>query len=330
MENLMRVEMAQRAMVAALIVGLSGGTLAGCNGCQGPAKPAVQSNAPTPSATATPAEVAKTAAPTAAGAGEDARAEAATAKAPDAGVYKGPSSESPDGYKVASGFADEQGRGLAQPAVLELGHAYITVLDPQNRPLGTLGKLAGADMHGFLVARDMRQALYSRAVGKITPESDARDLRFKPREGGDHALIVAFATSDDKTHTIATPIVVKGALPVYEGTGVAGLGDRARIEGGDLRLFTEPAQAMAGQPVTLVTEALDNTGKARAGTELSFVLVYNDQLGIGEVLPITRGRSTAWTPAEPGLYAVLGAPKAGSTALTWKIAVVPAAEKAEK
>lgn len=303
-----------RAIRAAILITALAAALAqsGCKGCsKEPPKPA-----PTPEITTpTPA------APAPAAVTPAAAAEPAPAPAPER--YLGPQSQSTSGFKLTSGFADQKGDAVSQPKALEKNTIYVTALTPEDRPLGQLDKFAEADVHGFLVARDLRQALYSNASGAVAEGADARALEFTPREGGDHAMMVVMKPSGGgQVLTISTPVVIKGALPEVMGPGVKGLTNRSRNKGGDVQL--SPASlAIAGQPVVISANDVDNTGAVKGVHKLPFAVVYNDQMGFGDVLQWDDKGQTTWRPEAAGTYLILAPPEEGTTALTFKLEVAP-------
>ena len=187
------------------------------------------------------------------------------------------------------------------------------------------------DVHAFLVARDMRQAIYAKGDGRVAEGADARKVTFLPREGGDHAMIVVLSPAGSGAlHTISTPVVIKGALPEVMGPGVSGLTNRSRNKGGDVELRSDKA-LVANQPVTLSAVDVDNTGKKKGAHKLPFAVIYNDQMGFGEVLSWDDAGTSSWRPAEAGTYLVLAPPEEGETALTFKLVVAAAkTDKASK
>ena len=304
-------------VIATCVFGL-GLLQSGCRGCSEPteppkAAPAAAEEAPAPVA---PSPAAATAVK-------------AAEPAPAPVRYLGPQSQSAKGFKLTSGFANQKGEPVSQPNALETNTVYVTALTPDDRPVGKLDKFAGADVHGFLVARDLRQALYANASGAVAEGADARGLEFTPREGGDHAMMVVLAPSGGSdVHTISTPIVIKGALPEVMGPGVSGLSARSRTKGGDVELRSD-SPAVAGQPVQLTTVDVDNAGAAKGVHQLPFAVIYNDQMGFGDVLQWDDKGQTTWRPTEPGTYLLLAPPEEGNVALTFKLDVAPPPQAAE-
>ena len=245
--------------------------------------------------------------------------------------YLGPQSESPTGYKLTSGFANQKGESVRQPTALEQNTVYVTALSPDDRPVGDLDKFAGVDVHGFLVARDMRQAYYAKGDGPVAEGADARALKFLPREGGDHAMMVVVSPAGTgQVQTISTPVVIKGALPEVMGPGVSGLTARSRTKGGDVELRSD-APLVVGQMAKLSTVDVDNTGQSKGAHKLPFALLYNDQMGYGEVLTWDDAGTTTWRPTEAGTFLVLAPPEEGETALTFKLVVTaPEPDKAAR
>ncbi len=291
----------------------------GCKGC-GP----TEKSAPTTKEPA--AKAPAVAEPAPASAAVTPQAAPVPPKAPER--YLGPQSESPAGYKLTSGFANQKGESVRQPTALEQNTVYVTALSPEDRPIGDLDKVAGVDVHGFLVDRDMRQAYYAKGDGPVAEGADARQLKFMPREGGDHAMMVVVSPAGSgEVHTISTPVVIKGALPEVMGPGVSGMSARSRTKGGDVELRSE-APLVVGQPAKLSTVDVDNTGKIKGSHKLPFAVIYNDQMGYGEVLNWDDAGATSWRPTEAGTFLVLAPPEEGDTALAFKL-VVAAPKPAE-
>ena len=283
----------------------------GCKGCDKP-EPA-PAGAETPAPTAVPALV-----PTPA----VALAEPATVDAPPS--YPGPRSESIDGWRITTGFATAKDEPLPQPRALDDVRVFVTVLDDQQRPVGKFDRFERGEMHGFLVARDLRHALYSFAEGAVAEYADARRLQFRPPEGGDHALLTVFKPAGGTAKMVSTPLSVQGALPEVMGPGVEGMTSRARSGTEELLLSTEPAAAAAGQPVTLVVHDLDTSGQRRGVVMLPFALIANAEMGWGSVIEWTAGGRATWTPKWPGTYLVLAPPTRGDHALAFRLVVHPA------
>jgi len=253
-----------------------------------------------------------------------AKAAAATKADGDKPVYRGPSSTNPTGYTITTGFSNQEGESVGQPSALETTTSYVTVLAPGNAPIGAFDTFSGAEMHAFLLARDLRHAHYTKTSGAVAEGADARKVSFAPREGGDHALIVVFKPIGKATQAVATPVVFKGALPKIAGPGVAGLGPRSRVSGGDVRLIRTPKQAVVGQPLTLSAERLDNTGAVKATERLKFLAIFNDEMGGGEVVIFSAAGTATWTPSAAGTWLAVAPPREGSTPLTFKIVVAEA------
>ena len=236
--------------------------------------------------------------------------------------YLGPQSRNDAGYKLTSGFADAQDEAIRQPVALERNTFYVTALSQEDRPIGELDKVAGADVHAMLVATDLRQALYARADSRVADGVDARGLSFTPREGGEHALIVVFKpTGSARTQTVSTPVVIKGALPTVVGPGLASLGRTSgeKTEVVQLDLDKPP---MVGHEAVLSASRPAATKDDDSPTPLpAFVVVYNDQMGFGEVLHLDDKGQVRWTPARSGLYLVLAPPAKGVDALAFKLEV---------
>jgi hypothetical protein len=237
--------------------------------------------------------------------------------------YPGPRSESLDGWRITTGFASEQDEARTEIRALELTRVYVTALDPGQHPVGRFDKFERGDLHAFLVAKDLRHALYSFALGPIQQGADARKIEFKPPEGGDHAMIAVFKPTGDRPRMISTPVAVKGVLPEVLGPGVESLGSRAKTATEDVLLTTEPATVEAGKPCKLIAHDLDPSGQQRGLVALPFALVANEEMGWGDVVEWGAETYGTWTPKWPGTYLVLAPPTREERALTWKIVVHP-------
>lgn len=295
----------------ALLAGLTGAVLAqsGCKGCNNgqQAKPVTTEVAkPVEPAVAPPEAVSPV-----------------TAVSPtDAPVYPGPRSESVDHFRVTTGFSTQAGAPLPQPQALEKNVIYVSVLDPDGHPLGQFERVERGEMHGFLVARDMRQALYASAVGPVKEGADARSLTFEPREGGDHALVTVFQPKGGSVHVVTTPVAIKGALPEVVGPGVESLSGRAKTAQEDrIQLTTTPTQIVAGQAVQLLAQDLDDKGNTRGEIKLPYVVILNDQMGFGDVVEWDSAGKASWLPPRAGTYLVLAPPTRGEQALSFKLVV---------
>jgi hypothetical protein len=268
----------------------------GCRGCDAPAPKSAQ---PAPAAVEE-VESAASAAASATKAPPNPAQKAAAAKP----AYRGPSSRDADGYQLTMGFADDQQTPRSQPVAMEGTHFFVTVLDPQARTMGALREVGGRQLRGYLVARDMRQVLYAEAVDRISPGADARDLRFRPREGGDHALITAFSTMTGGRKSISSPIVIKGGLPEIMGPGVVGLGAVAKFPSGEATML--PSTAQVGAQAALSFSAMDLSGTPLPpDAKFDSVVVYDDAMGRGSWLPQTAEGAFNWTPQAVGPHLVL-------------------------
>jgi hypothetical protein len=301
-------QLAARALVLALVTG-SALVQSGCKGCSkepestpAPAEPATEAPAP---AVAPPAAVSPA-------------AEASPTQAP---TYPGPRSESVDHFRITTGFANGKGEPQPQPNALEPNQVYVTVLDPEGRPIGQLDKLERGEMHGFLVARDLRQVLYANATGPLKEGADARALSFNPREGGDHAFLAVFQPHGGTPRVISAPVSIHGALPEVMGPGLESLSMRAKVGQDHIQLSTTPAQPIAGQPVHLSAQDFDTKGQARGEVKLPFVVIVNDQMGWGSVVEWDDHGQAVWTPPNAGTWLVLAPPTHGEQGLAFKIAV---------
>lgn len=246
---------------------------------------------------------------------------ASPAAAVQAPVYPGPRSESVDHFRITTGFASEKGEPLPQPNALDVNKIYVTVLDPEGRPVGQFDKLERGDMHGFLVARDLRQAFYASALGPVKEGADARALTFSPREGGDHAFIAVFQPKGGKPKVVSAPLSIHGALPEVVGPGVESLSTRAKAGHDHVQITTSPVQPIAGQPVRFSAQDFDEKGQARGEVKLPFVVAVNDQMGWGDVIEWDAHGQATWTPTIPGTYLLLAPPTRGDRALAFKVTV---------
>lgn len=272
----------------------------GCQGCDGGKKP------PAPTANESAAN-GKVAGSETSDKGAAAAAVATPPKAAEKPPYRGPSSKSADGYQLTMGFADNNGTPQRQPEAMEATQFFVTALDPTNRPLGQLADVNGRQLSGFLVARDLRQLLYSEASAAIADGADARRLVFAPREGGDHALIAAFATDRTSLRVVTSPVVVKGALPQLKGPGVAGLSDVAKFPNGSVALTASHTTVGAPMVLTLQVRNLSGAAIPVERNRLTPVLVADDAMGQGWWLAHSTKSPHSWTFSAdaPGDYLVL-------------------------
>jgi hypothetical protein len=242
--------------------------------------------------------------------------------------YGGPQSESRDHFSVTMGFQDADGKPTARPKAVDTTKFYISVLDPASRPVGQLAKVADAELHAFLVARDLRQALYANASGPAKPGADARAVRFSPREGGDHALLSVFQPAGGRLRVVASPVAISGALPQVAGPGVAGLSERATVGKKSFQLETLPAAPQAGRALRLTLRQLDARGQPAVPAKWPFLVLLNDELGWGDVVTCDDQGAASWLPPAAGTYLVLAPPTSGEQPLLWKLAVVAPAPAA--
>jgi hypothetical protein len=288
-----RTRVAASVVVVAVAIGAEG-----CKGCgsEPVAEPTVGVEAAAPSpddkaAAPTPTE------PAAAAAAEPAAKPAAAEPPTD---YDGPRSENGGGFKVTSGFADASGKPLSQPKALEAGRVFVTALDSGNHPLGKLDVFGGAELHGFLLARDLRQAYYADGSGAVAPGADARALDFVPREGGEHALVLVFRPVGEAPQAVATPVVIKGNLPKVAGPGTRGVPLRLRRPSGDLELVVTPPQPVAGAEVRLSGRRYDAAGADKGGFGLPWAVRCTPGFGRCEVIEGDREGVIAFRPDAAG------------------------------
>ena len=294
--------------VAALAVGGLGFCQSACKSCNAPEAPVPASNQPQ-AALAAPAAAPLPAAASAVAAPEPV--------SPD--VYPGPRSEALDGWRITTGFSSLKDEQLSEPKALDDTKIYLTVLDAGGHPIGQLDKLERAEMHVFLVPRDLRYALYAHGSGPVKEGADARMVQLRSPEGGDHALIAVFKAKDSHARVVSAPVTIKGVLPEVMGPGLGSLGPRAKSEADHVVLTTAPATITVGQPVTLAAQDLGPAGQARGELRLPFVVVLNDQFGWGDVVEWNAEGKAVWTARKPGDYLVLAPPTRGSKALAFRL-----------
>jgi hypothetical protein len=274
--------------------------LSGCQSCSGDKETKPDNTTPTPSE---PAEA--EAPPPAAAAAAEAPPAAAAAPAQAKVAYDGPQSANAAGYKITSGFSSAGGEPLTQPKALERNGIYLTVLDSGDHPIGDLDVVDDGEVHGFLVARDMRQAYYARTSGSVAPGADARALSFEPREGGDHALVAVFKPRDAGPQAVPTPVVIRGNLPQIAGPGAAGLMRKVRRSTGEVELSVDPLQPTAGAALSMRLVARDLAGKDKGAIGLRWAVICSAGIGTCEVLQADAEGVLRWTPSQVGSYVVL-------------------------
>lgn len=271
-----------------------------------------------PEAPATP-EPAKAAAPPAAAA-LPAAASAVDAPAPvSAAVYPGPRSESLDGWRITSGFSNTRDEPLGQPQAVEDSKIFITVLDDKSRPVGQLEKLERAELHIFMVAKDLRHAVYAFGNGPVREGADARSVTVHMPEGGDHAMVAVFKPVGAPPHAVSAPVTVKGVLPEVMGPGLGSLSGHAKSEAEHVAVVSTPSQLVAGQRAVLAAQDLDPTGKPKGDLHLPFVVILNDQMGWADVVEFDAAGTGVWTPRQSGDFLVLAPPTRGSKALAFRL-----------
>ncbi|MBM4344862.1 MAG: hypothetical protein FJ100_15960 [Deltaproteobacteria bacterium] len=303
-------------VIAVATLALCAQFTAGCRGCG-------KTDAP-PAPIAPPTPAAEPAAPaaqdaTAVTAPEAPSPVASPWRAPD--VYPGPRSEALDGWRVTSGFSNLKDEQLPEPKALDDTRIYLTALDPEGHPIGNLEKLERAELHVFLVAKDMRHAVYGSGSGAVREGADARSVVVRAPEGGDHAMVAVFKPAGGVPHVVSAPVTIKGVLPEVMGPGVAKLTATARSEAETVVLSSAPQTPVAGQPVHLTAQDLDAKGGTRGEVRLPFVVVLNDQMGWGDVVEWDATGKATWTPRCPGDFLVLAPPTRGSKALAFKLHV---------
>lgn len=267
------------ACAAALVLAATALNTAGCRGCgkpEAPPPPAAAPQATPPPATAAAADATAVAAP------EVVSPSTAPWSALD--VYPGPRSEALDGWRVTSGFANVKDEQLPEPKALDDTRVYVTALDPEGHPIGNLEKLERAELHLFMVAKDLRHAVYGSGSGPVREGADARSVVVRAPEGGDHAMVAVFKPAGGVPHVVSAPVTIKGVLPEVMGPGVAKLTQTAKSEAETVVLSSAPQTPLAGQPVHLTAQDLDAKGGTRGEVRLPFVVILNDELGWGDVV----------------------------------------------
>lgn len=298
------VAMALAATAAAL-------GLAGCRGCNTPAAdaPLADTAATTPSPAV---EAAPAASPTAA---------AALPAAATAAIYPGPRSESRDGWRITTGFSSEADEPLTAPQAGQPVRIFVTAIDAQSHPVGALERLERGEQHLFVVAKDLRHAVYGVGNGAVREGADARAVTVTLPEGGDHAIVSVFRAAGQPPRVVTAPVTVQGKLPQMMGPGLGSLGREAQSQAERLALSTLPPQPVAGTPLRLFLHDLGADGKPRGEVQPPFVTLLNDQMGWGDVVQWGEGGQASWTPPQAGDYLVLAPPTRGSQALAFRLHV---------
>ncbi len=279
---------------------------------------------------AAPAPGAQPAAPAVAGSAIALAAPASAVVAPEPvspEVYPGPRSESLDGWRVTTGFSSIKDEQMTEPKAMDDTKVYLTVLDAGGHPVGQLEKLERAEMHLFLVAKDLRHAVYGHGTGPVREGADARAVTVRAPEGGDHALVAVFKPAGGAPRVVTSPVTVKGVLPEVMGPGLQSLDLKGKSDAETVLLVLDPAQAVAGQLVKLTAQDLQPSGQLRGDLRLPYVAIINDQLGWGDVVEWNPEGLATWTPRKAGDYLVLAPPTRGSKALAFRLHVTAAAAK---
>ena len=286
----------------------------GCKSCSKPEPPPTVVTPVPPPAVATPTQL-------------PAAASAVAAPEPvSAEVYPGPRSESLDGWRVTTGFSSLKDEQMTEPKALDDTKVYITVLDAGGHPVGQLDKLERAEMHLFLVAKDLRHAVYGHGSGPVREGADARAVTVRAPEGGDHAMVTVFKPTGGVPRVVTSPVTVKGVLPEVMGPGLQSLEMKAKSEAETVLLVAEPSQLVAGKPVKLAAQDLQADGGTKGEVRLPYVVILNDQLGWGDVVEWPADGAPLWTPRKAGDYLVLAPPTRGTKALAFRLRVAaPAA-----
>lgn len=242
-------------------------------------------------------------------------------------IYPGPRSESLEGWRITTGFSTTKDEALPQPSALEDTRIFVTVLNAESRPVGQFDKLERAELHMFLVPRDLRYTVYSSGSGPVREGADARSVTLRSPEGGDHAMIAVFKPTGQPPKVVTAPLSIKGVLPEVMGPGLGSLSNRGKSEAETLVLTSMPGQLVVGQPAQLF--AHDLKGDQAAGeVKLPFVVILNDQMGWGDVVEWNENGKATWIPRKAGDYLVLAPPTRGVRALAFRLHVdaAPAAK----
>jgi len=285
--------------VLLVLVALCG--TAGCRGCgasEPERSPAQATSAQAPAVAQSTVELAA----------PDPSAPTTTEAAPDpfAG-YPGPTSRSSDGWTLTTGFAGPDGKAITRPEAGKKFTVYATALDPQLHPIGQFSALGGYEMHGFLVALDLAEVLYTGAKEALREGADARPLAFVPGVNGSHALITAFIASSAPglpgVRLVATSVDVTGPQRTM-GPGAGGLTRDAQVGAEHLKVTTDPVTPIVGRPCQVEVREVDARGSL-VEIRLPLLLVLNPELGRGEALVFDDNGKAAWTPRRPGRHVML-------------------------
>ena len=265
-----------------------------CRGCESPPSPRQSPSPPPPddAAVALPAPNTPTTAPTA-------MAPPAETPTPTAG----PAAVDASGFRISTGFLDRRLQPLPQPQARATTQVVVTALDPQGRTLGQLAPVADQQMHGFLVAKDLRHVRYAAADRPVRENADARALPFAPPGGGDHALIALFQPVGGQLHAVTAPVTVAGNLPTVAGPGVSGL----------LRLPPSGPHALTLLPPT--PHAGDDVDLRLTGPALPFIVAVDAAMAHATALLPTPQGTFHWVAPQPGLWLLL-VPSTARDALT--------------
>ena len=235
-------------------------------------------------------------------------------------VYPGPRSESLEGWKITTGFSNLKDEAVTQPSALEDTKVYVTVLNSDSRPVGQFDKLERAELHVFLVARDLRYAVFSHGSGAVREGADARSAVLRSPEGGDHALVAVFKPTGQPARVVSAPLSIKGVLPEVMGPGLGSLSNRGKSEAETLVLTTVPGQLVVGQPAQLFTHDLKGDTPT-SEVKLPYAVILNDQLGWGDVVEWDANGKATWVPRKAGDFLVLAPPTRGVKALAFRVHV---------
>ena len=250
--------------------------------------------------------------------------EPTTEPTPTVAPYAGPSSRAADGYQISTGFLDAAGQPLPQPRSASPGDIFVTALDARGRPVGALGDVGGAQLHGFLLARDLRHALAATATAPVREGADARGLRFTPPAGGDHALVAVFAPPGADVHAVIAPVSVSGNLPQLQGPGLGGLGMQSHTATEHVALTVLPADRTPTAPLELALHDLGKDGRVKGPLAVPFAVLVDPAMGRAIVLLSDKATGRLpWSQVEPGDWLVLAPPPRGDRALAFHLTLGP-------
>lgn len=237
-------------------------------------------------------------------------------------AYTGPTSKSPDGLQISTGFLNADGKPLPQPQAGAINQILTTALDAQGRPLQHLTSLDGQEMWGFLVAMDLRHVQLASAEGPVREAADARMLKFMPPGGGDHALVTVFQPEGGELQAVSTPVSISGHLPEVAGPGLQSLGMTARDAEGEVNLTLLPANPTPTAPLEL------RFHRQKQLLQPLYAVLLDPPLGRALVLQPGGGQGNLqWNQPISGEWLLLLAPQKGDRALAFRLSIAPMEQK---